>query len=91
VSRYRPYAAAFAALHRRRLAQAGPVMIPGHIVQAMIAARCADGEHQAETDEETGDEVCRFCGIVVDDYTDVLEAWEHRHSTPTIDPTEETP
>jgi hypothetical protein len=26
---------------------------------------CADGRHRTETDVETGDEVCRFCGQAV--------------------------
>jgi len=27
---------------------------------------CAVGKHRTETDAETGDEVCKFCGAIVD-------------------------
>lgn len=31
-----------------------------------VALDCAHGKHRTETDSETGDEVCRFCGVVVE-------------------------
>jgi hypothetical protein len=30
------------------------------------ALDCAHGHHRTETDPETGDEVCRFCGVIVE-------------------------
>lgn len=35
--------------------------------------RCAAGSHRQETDAQTGDEVCQFCGVVIDDYADVAK------------------
>lgn len=70
--RYRPWAAAYTELARQERAAAGPVTIPASVVQAMIVARCADGVHSQETDEATGNEVCRFCLAVLDDYPDVV-------------------
>lgn len=35
------------------------------MAEAIARARCARGEHRTETDEETGDEVCRWCESVV--------------------------
>jgi hypothetical protein len=29
-----------------------------------VAYACQDGRHRTETDAETGDEVCRYCGAV---------------------------
>lgn len=44
-----------------------------------LAVDCADGRHRkTETNAATGDEVCRFCGTVVDDYQDVREHEEGR-------------
>ena len=31
-------------------------------IAAMAALACAEGRHRTETDPETGDEVCRWCG-----------------------------
>lgn len=36
-----------------------------------LEAACGSGQHRPETDAETGNEVCRVCGFVVDDYADV--------------------
>jgi len=36
-------------------------------------ANCAAGRHRQETDETTGNEVCRDCAAIVDDYADVAE------------------
>lgn len=36
------------------------------LAEAKAAERCARGEHRAETDAETGDEVCRWCKAVVE-------------------------
>lgn len=40
------------------------------VAECIAAARCAAGEHRQETDAETGNEVCRWCGAVLDDYAD---------------------
>jgi hypothetical protein len=65
-------------------------MISADTVRALIAARCANGEHQSETDDETGDEVCRFCGTVTDDYSDVAGLIAAATSDPSEDVREET-
>lgn len=44
------------------------------------AAACESGQPQQETDSETGNEVCRSCGAVVDDYADVAAAEAARAS-----------
>ena len=41
-----------------------------HVAQAIVAMDCDAGRHRPET-AETGDEVCKFCGTVTDDYADV--------------------
>lgn len=35
-------------------------------VRLITETDCAAGRHRTETDAETGDEVCRFCGAVVE-------------------------
>jgi hypothetical protein len=35
-------------------------------VQAIRAVGCARGQHRTDTDPETGDEVCRYCGTVTE-------------------------
>jgi hypothetical protein len=42
--------------------------------ERIVSAACAAGRHRQETDSETGNEVCRVCGVVVDDYADVAAA-----------------
>jgi hypothetical protein len=32
----------------------------------LVEHDCAEGRHRTETDSDTGDEVCRFCGEVVE-------------------------
>jgi hypothetical protein len=74
MARYRPYAAAYAALARRAAAEAGPALadptIRARVAEGVAAARCAVGEHRQETDDETGNEVCRYCRVILDDYGD---------------------
>lgn len=36
----------------------------------LVNQDCAAGKHRAETDDQTGNEVCRFCKTVTDDYSD---------------------
>lgn len=36
------------------------------LAESIVAGRCGRGEHRTETDAETGDEVCRWCGTVVE-------------------------
>jgi hypothetical protein len=64
-------------MYRRALLRSGAGMAlddPAVRVRAagsVIAARCAVGEHRQETDAETGNEVCRWCKKVLDDYEGV--------------------
>lgn len=57
-----------AAGNRRRLAQRATGVddaIRYRAALILTAADCDAGKHRTETDAETGDEVCRFCGAVV--------------------------
>jgi hypothetical protein len=36
------------------------------MAETLAAANCGDSRHRTETDARTGDEVCRFCGTVVE-------------------------
>lgn len=36
------------------------------LAESIAAVRCGRGEHRTETDEVTGDEVCRYCKTVVE-------------------------
>lgn len=62
--------------------------IPSEAVLQVAAQRsreaaCAAGQHQQETDSDTGDEVCRLCGTVIDDYPDVPPmTTETKHPAP---------
>lgn len=71
---YRPYAAAYAALARRQRAAAVAALedpaVRAYLADRVAAGRCAAGEHRPETDDVTGNEVCRYCRAVLDDYGD---------------------
>jgi hypothetical protein len=73
---FRPYAAAYAALTRRQQAAAVADLddpsIRARLAERVAAGRCAAGEHRQETDDVTGDEICRYCRIVIDDYSDSI-------------------
>lgn len=74
MARYRPYAAAYAALAQRQRAEATPALddpaVRARVAEGVTAGRCDAGVHRQETDAETGNEVCRWCGAVLDDYAD---------------------
>jgi hypothetical protein len=46
----------------------GPKKVAVRQVAARLAVegRCADGRHTTETDAETGDEICRYCGKMIE-------------------------
>lgn len=44
------------------------------MARILVENDCAEGRHRPETDTETGDEVCRYCKTVIDDYSDVAPA-----------------
>lgn len=75
MARYRPYAAAYAALTRQRNEAAGNLLdnpaLRARLAETIGAERCGKGLHKPETDADTGNEVCSRCQTVTDDYPDV--------------------
>ncbi len=76
MAKYQPYAAPYARLTAHRAELAGNMLddpaLRAKLAETIGAERCAKGLHWPETDADTGNEVCRRCNKVTDDYSDVF-------------------
>lgn len=83
--RYDPSLGTAAGNRKRLRDQAGAGRTPAddalcqQMARILVEQDCTEGWHRPETDAETGDEVCRFCKTVVDDYSDLAAAAKEDH------------